>query len=124
MNGYAVFNNEKTHKYFKKGGGNENKYLEVEIDTLGGSNYINMGSTQMMSVPYALFARTAGTSGTVGVTGATGSNGTNGTNGTNGNQGTTGSTGATGTNGPTHPRPDTKDRSIHSASPRYLTATS
>lgn len=39
-----------------------NKYLEVEVDTVGGSNYISMGRIQMMSVPYALFAKTAGNS--------------------------------------------------------------
>ncbi len=30
--------------------GNGNKYLEVEVDTLNGNNYISMGITQMMSV--------------------------------------------------------------------------
>ena len=37
-----------------------NKYLEVEIDTVGGNSYISMGRMQMMSVPYALYAKTAG----------------------------------------------------------------
>ena len=32
VNGYAVFNNEKIHKYFNKGGDNENKYFDVEIN--------------------------------------------------------------------------------------------
>ncbi len=39
-----------------------NKYLEVEVDTVGGSNYLSMGRIQMMSVPYALYAKTAGNS--------------------------------------------------------------
>jgi hypothetical protein len=36
------------------------KYLEVELSTTGGSTYISMGRTQMMSVPYALYAKNAG----------------------------------------------------------------
>ena len=32
------------------------KYTQVELDVAGGSNYIDMGTTQMMSVPYALYA--------------------------------------------------------------------
>ncbi|MBL0138244.1 MAG: hypothetical protein IPP86_06900 [Bacteroidetes bacterium] len=32
------------------------KFLQVEMDVSGGTNYINMGTTQMMSVPYALLA--------------------------------------------------------------------
>jgi len=36
------------------------KYLQVEIDPNGGSSYTNMGASQMMSVPYALYAANAG----------------------------------------------------------------
>jgi hypothetical protein len=32
------------------------KFLQVEMDIAGGSNYSDMGTQQMMSVPYALFA--------------------------------------------------------------------
>lgn len=32
------------------------KYLQVELDPLGGSSYTDMGTTQLMSVPYALQA--------------------------------------------------------------------
>lgn len=35
------------------------KFLEVEIATVGGSSYISMGKTQMMSVPYSLHSKTA-----------------------------------------------------------------
>ncbi len=35
------------------------KFLQVEIDTAGGTNYANMGTTQMLSVPYALFSRSS-----------------------------------------------------------------
>jgi hypothetical protein len=39
--------------------GSANHYLKVAIDANGGSNYITMGTTQIMSVPYALHAKTA-----------------------------------------------------------------
>ena len=32
------------------------EFLQVELDVTGGSNYVNMGTQQIMSVPYALFA--------------------------------------------------------------------
>ncbi len=32
------------------------KFLEVEIDTAGGSSFVTMGTSQLNSVPYALFA--------------------------------------------------------------------
>lgn len=35
----------------------EDKYLKVELDATGGSNYVLMGATQLLSVPYALNAR-------------------------------------------------------------------
>jgi len=34
--------------------GTNNKYLQVELDAAGGSSYTDMGTQQMMSVPYAL----------------------------------------------------------------------
>lgn len=37
----------------------ELKFLEVEIDPAGGSNYLAMGTMQFNSVPYALFAHNA-----------------------------------------------------------------
>jgi trimeric autotransporter adhesin len=37
-------------------GGAGNKYLQVEIDPTGGANFVNVGSTQLLSVPYALTA--------------------------------------------------------------------
>lgn len=35
-------------------------YIEVSIDKAGGANYISMGTSQLLSVPYALYAKTAG----------------------------------------------------------------
>jgi hypothetical protein len=32
------------------------EFMQVELDIAGGSNYVNMGTQQIMSVPYALFA--------------------------------------------------------------------
>src|ERR1019366_5783976 len=32
------------------------KWLQVLIDPTGGTNYVDMGTTQLISVPYALFA--------------------------------------------------------------------
>ena len=38
-------------------------YLSVNMDPNGGSNYSPMGTTELMSVPYALYAATSGNSG-------------------------------------------------------------
>ena len=38
------------------GAGSGTKYLQVEIDAVGGTNYFNVGSTQLASVPYSLYA--------------------------------------------------------------------
>lgn len=38
---------------------NGTKYLQVEIDTAGGTNYLNMGTQQLASVPYAQHAKQA-----------------------------------------------------------------
>jgi hypothetical protein len=37
-----------------------NHYLQVGMDANGGTNFLNMGTTQLLSVPYALHAKTAG----------------------------------------------------------------
>jgi hypothetical protein len=39
--------------------GTNTYFLKVEIDPAGGSAYLNMGTTQLLSVPYALHAKTA-----------------------------------------------------------------
>jgi hypothetical protein len=36
--------------------GNGAKFMQVELDASGGSNYTDLGTQQMMSVPYALYA--------------------------------------------------------------------
>ena len=40
--------------------GSGGKFLQVEMDIAGGTNYLDMGTQQMMSVPYALYAETSG----------------------------------------------------------------
>jgi hypothetical protein len=37
----------------------DNYYLKVDMDATGGTNFLNMGTTQLLSVPYALHAKTA-----------------------------------------------------------------
>ncbi|MBL7765309.1 MAG: hypothetical protein JNJ58_04405, partial [Chitinophagaceae bacterium] len=37
-----------------------NKYIRVAIDPAGGSNYMDAGTTQLLSVPYALYADRSG----------------------------------------------------------------
>ncbi|PPK87264.1 endosialidase-like protein [Neolewinella xylanilytica] len=39
--------------------GGDSYYLKVDIDPGGGTNYVNMGATQLLSVPYALYAANA-----------------------------------------------------------------
>jgi len=36
------------------------KFMEIELDTAGGTTYTSMGTTQLLSVPYALYAENAG----------------------------------------------------------------
>jgi hypothetical protein len=39
---------------------NDTYYLKVGMDATGGSSFVTMGTTQLLSVPYALYAKTAG----------------------------------------------------------------
>ena len=67
--------------------GSGSYFLGIELNT--GSGYLDMGTTQLMSVPYALYSSN-GTPGPQGPQGPTGAQGI---------QGATGATGATGSNG-------------------------
>jgi hypothetical protein len=67
-------------------------FIQSEIDPLGGSNYTITGTTQLLSVPYALYAASAGNNtpgpqGPIGLTGATGPQGPQGEQGPTGNNG-------------------------------------
>ena len=93
--------------------GNGNKYLRIEIDPTGGTNYTDMGAWQLLSVPYALYAANgpAGSTGPTGNDGAAGPTGVQGATGPtgptgmgNGPTGVTGNTGPTGADGSTGPQ--------------------
>ncbi|MES2397543.1 MAG: collagen-like protein, partial [Bacteroidota bacterium] len=74
-------------------------FIEISMDVAGGTNYVLMGTQQLMSVPYALYAANGGTTGAQGVTGSTGSSGSTGDQGAIGVTGAVGSTGITGATG-------------------------
>jgi hypothetical protein len=79
-------------------------YLKVEIDENGGIEFHQLGVTQLLSVPYALFAEKSGTAGPTGPTGSqglTGNTGPTGPIGPTGVMGPTGVTGISGQRGPT-----------------------
>ena len=40
--------------------GVNSKFMQVELDASGGYNYIDLGTQQMMSVPFALYSNAAG----------------------------------------------------------------
>ena len=83
-------------------------FLEVGLDPLDGNNYQSMGVSQLLSVPYALYAETsgngpAGPQGPVGPQGPTGPAGADGGDGATGPQGPAGADGANGADGATGP---------------------
>jgi hypothetical protein len=83
-----------------------NQYVKVEIDIAGGSNFTDIGTSELLSVPYALYAENAGNSGTVGPqgpAGPAGPQGVSGPAGATGPQGPAGPPGATGAAGPQGP---------------------
>lgn len=67
-----------------------NKWIKIELDPTGGSTYTNMGTFELLTVPYAFYAGGAGSGGLAGPTGATGPAGTNGADGATGATGPTG----------------------------------
>lgn len=52
--------------------GVNSKFIQVELDPTGGSSYIDMGTQQLLSVPYALYAETANVPGVAGPQGPAG----------------------------------------------------
>jgi len=77
------------------------EYLEVSVDF--GSGLTSMGTSQFLSVPYALYAETAGNPGPAGPTGPSGDPGVAGPAGANGATGATGPSGDPGLTGPAGP---------------------
>jgi hypothetical protein len=63
------------------------KYLKVEFDPNGGTNYVDLGEEQLLSVPYALYAKSSG-GGSVGPQGPVGPTGTGIANISNNSNGT------------------------------------
>ncbi|MFT4982171.1 MAG: hypothetical protein ACI9UR_002040 [Bacteroidia bacterium] len=78
-------------------------YTKVEFDPAGGSSYSNLGTSQLLSVPYAMYAAESGTSGATGPMGPQGPSGSDGTNGSNGGTGAAGPSGTDGSDGATGP---------------------
>jgi hypothetical protein len=81
-------------------------FIETAIDVTGGTSYTVMGTSQLMSVPYALYAKTSGNgvgpqgpAGNDGIDGVDGAIGATGPQGPIGNDGAVGATGATGAQG-------------------------
>ena len=78
-------------------------FIKTETDPLGGTNYSIEGTTELLSVPYALFAGTSSNSSAVGPAGPAGATGPQGPIGLPGPTGPTGSPGTTGPQGPIGP---------------------
>jgi len=80
-------------------------FIKTETDPTGGNSYAITGTSQLLSVPYALYAKTSGSSipgpqGPAGNDGAQGPQGPAGANGADGAQGPQGPIGLTGATGP------------------------
>jgi len=76
-------------------------FMETAVDLTGGMIYVVMGTSQLMSVPYALYAKTSGNGeGPQGVPGNDGADGQDGNDGAAGQDGLQGPAGATGPQGP------------------------
>ena len=81
-------------------------FVEVSADETGGTNYAVLGTQQLMSVPYALYAENSGTPGPAGPQGIAGNDGVDGIDGAvgaTGPQGPIGNDGAVGATGPQGP---------------------
>ena len=84
--------------------GSGTKFLHVEIDIQGGVNYTDLGTTQFLSVPYALYAETSNTPGPQGPQGPSGPQGAQGIQGETGPPGPVGANGLNGQNGAQGPQ--------------------
>lgn len=77
-------------------------FIKTETDPTGGSSYTITGTSQLLSTPYALYAKTSGSSipGPAGPMGPQGPAGVNGLDGATGPMGPQGPAGLTGPQGP------------------------
>ena len=76
-----------------------NQYIKVEVDPSGGSSYVSVGTSELLSVPFALYAESAGNGGAVGPEGPEGPAGAQGPEGPAGPAGPQGPAGADGNDG-------------------------
>jgi hypothetical protein len=74
-------------------------WMEVKLKVGTSGSYTSMGTTQLLTVPYAMYAANSGTAGPIGPTGPQGIAGPTGATGLQGIQGVPGTTGATGLQG-------------------------
>ncbi|MFN7045440.1 MAG: collagen-like protein, partial [Flavobacterium sp.] len=84
-------------------------FIKTETDPTGGTSYTIVGVSQLLSVPYALYALNSGSSvagpqGPAGLNGADGINGLDGATGPMGPQGPAGLNGLDGATGPMGPQ--------------------
>jgi hypothetical protein len=105
-------------------------FMETAVDVTGGTSYSVMGTSQLMSVPYALYANTsgngvgpAGPAGNDGATGATGSQGSDGNDGAQGATGAQGDMGATGADGAQGIQGETGAAGTNATQPTYTVNT-
>ncbi len=95
----------------------DNYFLSVDLDPDGGSDYINVGTTEFLAVPYAFHAQTAlkgprgeeGPQGPQGLQGEEGIRGIQGPKGPPGPQGPIGPRGVKGPQGPSGPQGESGD---------------
>ncbi len=86
-----------------------NYWLQVQLDLTGEGTYTDIGTAQLLTVPFAMYAANSGTSGVAGPTGPTGPTGIAGPAGTTGENGSTGATGVAGATGATGATGETGD---------------
>lgn len=71
-------------------------FIQTETDPAGGTNYTIAGSSELLSVPYALYSANGGVTGPAGPTGPQGPSGATGLTGATGPQGSQGPAGPQG----------------------------
>ncbi len=79
-------------------------FIKTETDATGGTNYDIVGTSELLSVPYALYAENAGVAGPQGPAGPAGATGPQGPQGPAGADGATGPQGPAGADGATGPQ--------------------
>jgi len=81
-----------------------NQFIKVEFDPNGGTNFTDLGTSQLLSVPFAFYAESSGNGGQQGPPGPVGPAGPQGSTGSQGPQGLIGPQGPEGQAGPIGPQ--------------------